>query len=133
MTLRRTASNFDDTCVRKFVNLVVTFTFCSCPEGVNRLCVVGTSLSPSVVCVATGIHVSVSVHDMLYSGRSEHRDVHAPEEVGSDTGVGRGSCGWSRILHPSSLSLFLVQISSSFFFFPLSSFFFFWVSILFFL
>ena len=64
-------SNCDDTCAHTFVNLVVTFACCSSPAGVNLLCVVGTVLCPSSVCAATGIHVSVTVHYLLYSGRRE--------------------------------------------------------------
>ena len=118
MTLCRTVSNCDETCASKFANLVVTSACCSCPAGVNLVCVVGTTLSPPAVSAATGIHVSVTVHYLLYSGRCEHRVGDAPETVASDTGVRRGSCGWSLgILHPSSLSLFWFPSASSFSFF----------------
>ena len=38
MSLRRTASNCDDTFARKFANLLVTSACCSCPSGVNLVC-----------------------------------------------------------------------------------------------
>jgi hypothetical protein len=53
-TLRHTVSNCDYTCVRKFANLVVTIVYCSCPLGVNLVCVVGTSLPDPSLSTATG-------------------------------------------------------------------------------
>ncbi len=81
------------------------------PIGYQPVCVVGTTLSPSAVCAVTGIHVSVSVHCLLYSGSSEHRGGHAPDTVASDTGVGRGSCGWRYgILLSSPFLLVLILV-----------------------
>jgi hypothetical protein len=81
--------------------------------------VVGTTFSPHAVSTVTDLHVSVTVHYLSYSGRSEYRDGDVPETVPSGTSVRRGSCVSSLgILHPSSL----------FWFPPPSSFFFSWGS-----
>jgi hypothetical protein len=122
MSLRRTAWTCLVTRARKSSNLIVTFACCSCPAGVNLLCVVGTTLSCSAVLAARGIHTSVSVDYFLYSGRSEQRDGHSPDTVVSDTSLGRGSCCPKKtILLPSPFLVLLLG-------FPASSFFFLWGS-----
>jgi hypothetical protein len=94
--------------VHKFANLIVTFPCCSCPAGVNLLCVVGTTLSCSALWAARVIHTSVSIHYFLYSGRSDRRDLHLPDTVASDTSLGRGSCGPKKtILLPSPFLVLL--------------------------
>jgi hypothetical protein len=132
-----TASNCDDTCARKFANLVVTCACCSCPSGVILLCVVGTTLFCSAVCAASDILTSVSVHYLLYSGRYKHRSRHAPDTVGSDTrrtwilwrharypstDSRRTWILWHHVRYPSTFFIVLL------FWFPPALFFFFWGS-----
>jgi hypothetical protein len=116
MSLCRTVSSCLVTRARKSANLIVTFACCSCPAGVNLVCVVGTTLSCSTVWTVRDIHTSVSVHYFLYSGRSEPRDGDSPDTVASYTSLGRGSCGPKKtILLPSPFLVLLFLVPPALF------------------